>query len=80
MKQLNVQLDLKLLAGLEMLVKQRGLRGKSEAVRVAVQEAVERLLRGQGSGLGLRSSLGCGLGVGKEVQKRRFKSEDDLWS
>ena len=79
MKQLNIQLDDRLAGGIEILIKHRGLRGKSEAVRVAVQEAVERLLNSASPAAALRNSLGCALAVGKVRAKRRFKSEDDLW-
>jgi len=80
MKQLNVQLDDRLVEGLQLLIKHRGLRGKSEAVRVAVREAVERLLNSRPPASALRESLGFALAVGKAKSRGRFKTEDDLWS
>lgn len=79
MKQLNIQLDQRLARGIEILIKERNLKGKSEAVRLAVQEAVDRLLGARGSGAALRNSLGFALSIGKVKSTRRFKSEDELW-
>jgi len=77
-KQLNIVLDRDLIRGLSILVKHRKLKGKSEAVRLAVKEAVARIVGEQG-GKSLRASLGVGLRVGKLDGENRFKGEDDLW-
>jgi|GEM_PF-2153853 len=77
-KQLNIVLDRDLIRGLSILVRHRKLKGKSDAVRLAVKEAVARIV-GENIGTGLRDSLGAGLRVGKLDGENRFASEDDLW-
>jgi Arc/MetJ-type ribon-helix-helix transcriptional regulator len=79
MKQLNIKLDSHLAKGLEILIKRRRLAGKTEAVRVAVREAVERLLNSERAKRTFRDSLGCAMSIGKLNPQPRFKTEDDLW-
>ena len=63
---------------LKLFMKKRGVKGKSEAVRIAIKEALERLDM-QKSAQDFREWLGLGLKAPLN-HKPRFKDEDDLWS
>lgn len=62
---------------LRRFMKQRSIARKSDAIRQALHEAVERV--GSGGDYDFRSWLGLGLKAPLR-RKPRFQSEDDLWS
>ncbi len=77
MAQLNIHLNADLEENLARLVRLKGLRSKSDAVRIAVKEAVERETRmrttvdfGQWIGLALKAPIN---------RKPRFQTDDDVW-
>lgn len=77
MAQLNVHLTPDFENALQRFKDLRGLPSKSEAVRVAVQEALERETR-----LPPKVDFRDWLGLGKKVPQNpnpRFRSHDDLW-
>jgi len=77
MAQLNVNLDPATENNLGRLMRLRAIRTKSEAVRVALAEAVERATR---SGAAAKYSEWLWIGNRVPVNSRvRFTSEDDLW-
>jgi Arc/MetJ family transcription regulator len=78
MKQMNLNLTAAFERDLARYMRRRGLKQKSEAVRVAVREALERL-EAEGQATDFRVWLGFGLRA-EERAPRRFASEDDLWS
>ncbi len=78
MGQLNIQMTPDFEKALLRLMRVRGLKTKSEAVRVAVQEGLERAL-GRSKTADFHAWLG--LASRKPLNRSpRFKSEDDLWS
>ena len=78
MPQLNIQMTPEFAEALERFMRMRALKTKSEAVRVAVQEGLERA-RAEGQDRDYTSWLGLGL-LAPQNQKPRFVSDDDLWS
>lgn len=75
MVQMNINLTQQFQRDLELYMKARGIKQKSEAVRQAVKEALEAVERkkydfGRLLGIGLKAPLN---------PNPRFKSEDDLW-
>ena len=79
MSQLNLHLKPDFERDLARFMKLRGLSTKSEAVRVAVREGLERALRAGGSATDFRKLVGTGLRAAVNPQPR-FESDDDLWS
>jgi Arc/MetJ-type ribon-helix-helix transcriptional regulator len=77
MKQLNLNVTSEFERDLRTYMKSRGIGSKSEAIRRAVREAASRN-SGEGE-YDLRALLGIGLKAPLN-QKRRFLTEDDLWS
>jgi hypothetical protein len=77
MAQLNVHLTPDLEHALQRFKELRGLPSKSEAVRVAVHEAVERETR-QAPRVDFREWLGLGRRVPLNPNPR-FRSHDELW-
>jgi hypothetical protein len=77
MGQLNMHVTQEFEQALAELMRRRGLATKSEAIRVAVQEAVARLRR-ERQRADFRDWLGAGLAVPPN-SKPRFRSDDDLW-
>jgi Arc/MetJ-type ribon-helix-helix transcriptional regulator len=77
MKQLNVNITPEFERDLRRVMKVKGLKTKSDAVRQAVREAAERAHPTKK--YDFRSLIGIALG-GKENPNPRFKTEDDLWS
>ena len=77
MAQLNLNVTPEFERDLSAFMKERGLTHKSEAIRVAVREAVSR--RDGASETEFDRLLGAGLKAPLN-SKPRFKSEDDLWS
>lgn len=73
---MNINLSDEFEDDLERLMRLRRIRTKSEAVRVAVRESLERSLR-QAQAPDFRTWLGRARG--DENPAPRFTSEDDLW-
>lgn len=76
MRQININVTPEFDKALSLLMASRGLSSKSAAIRVAVAEATERSLA---ENTDFRSWIGAGLKAASS-KRRRFKSEDDLWS
>ena len=77
MKQLNVNVTPEFERDLRQFMRQRQLSRKTDAIRLAMREAVSR---GKGSAeQEFRSWLGLGLKAPLH-NKPRFRSEDELWS
>lgn len=73
MPQLNMHVTPEFEADLQEFMKRRGLRAKSEAIRVAVKEALqvkEKVDYSKWLGLGNR---------GPTNPNPRFESDDDIW-
>ena len=77
MKQLNLNVTPEFEKDLKSYMRSRSVQSKSAAVRSALREAVE--LSAAGGDYDFRSWLGLGL-KSPLRRKRRFRSEDDLWS
>lgn len=77
MAQLNMHVTPEFNEALAELMRERGLKTKSEAIRVAVQEAVARL-RGSRRAPDYREWIGVGLAVPPNPNPR-FPSHDELW-
>lgn len=77
MKQLNLNVTPEFERDLRRLMKLRNIARKSDAIRLAVREAVERLAAG--AECDFRAWLGWGLKAPVR-RRRRFRSEDQLWS
>jgi hypothetical protein len=77
MRQLNLNVTPEFERDLRQYMKKRGIERKSDAIRQAVREALERTAGFQD--YDFRSWLGLGLKAPLR-RKPRFKSEDDLWS
>jgi Arc/MetJ-type ribon-helix-helix transcriptional regulator len=78
MRQLNINVTPEFERDLTRLMKTRNIRSKSEALRIAVQEAADRAQGDRGFSA-FTELLGAGLN-GPSNPRPRFKSEDDLWS
>ena len=77
MTQLNINLTQDFETSLKRFMRLRGIRTKSEAIRLAVQEGVERSLERAG-----RTSFREWLGAAVQADVNphpRFASHDDLW-
>lgn len=78
MAQLNVNLTPEFERAMERLMRLRGIATKSEAVRVAVQEAAEQAERDSEQ---YDFSRLIGLATRSPVNPRpRFRSDDELWA
>src|SRR4026209_1771397 len=77
MRQLNLNVTPEFERDLRQYMKKRGIERKSDAIRQAVREALQRPAGSQD--YDFRSWLGLGLKAPLR-RKPRFKSEDDLWS
>lgn len=77
MAQLNMNVTPEFDQALAELMRRRDLATKSEAIRVAVQEAVARLRGGQ-QRVDFREWIGAGLAVPPNPSPR-FRSDDQLW-
>ena len=78
MAQLNVNLNTAFERDLSLLMRIRGIRTKSEAVRIAVHETAERT-----AGTGPEKGFSSWIGLGKRRPGNptpSFRSDDDLWS
>ena len=58
-------------------MRERGIKTKSEALRIAVREGLERALE-SGTCIDHREWIGLGRAV-SENPRPRFSSDDDLW-
>ena len=77
MTQLNLNVTPEFERDLKTYMRSRSVQSKSAAVRDALREAVERSAGGRD--YDFRGWLGLGLKAPLR-RKRRFRSEDDLWS
>jgi len=77
MAQININLTPAFEENLARYMQIRGIRSKSEAIRIAVQEGLERSIAGQ-SEVDFTSWVGSALGEGESVAPR-FSSDGDLW-
>jgi hypothetical protein len=77
MRQLNVNVTPEFEQDLRQLMRQRNLARKTDAIRLALHEAVTREAAGRERDY--RSWLGLGLRAPLR-RKPRFRSEDQLWS
>ena len=77
MKQLNINVTPEFERHLRQFMRQRKLKRKTDAIREALREAVER--GSKAAPYDFRSWLGMGLRAPLN-RKRRFQSEDELWS
>ncbi len=78
MAQLNINLTDEFEEALRRFMRLRGVRTKSEAIRLAVQEGVERSLERAG-----RTSFRAWLGAATRAPlnpRPRFASDRDLWA
>jgi hypothetical protein len=76
MAQLNLNLTPQFKKDLEQYMKHRGIKTKSDALRSALHEIVTMITTSK------KSDFSCWLGAGLKAemkQKRKFKTEDDLW-
>ena len=76
MPQINLNVTPQFAEDLERLVRLRGLPNRSQAIRVAVREAVERALAEAPAG-GIASLQG--IAVQGARRRRRFTDDDGLW-
>lgn len=77
MSQLNINLTPAFEASLRRFMKARGLRTKSEAIRIAVEEGLQRVMAEKP----LRDFapwIGMARGPGEDP-KPRFPTDDELW-
>ena len=77
MSQINLHVDKECEAALRRLMRARGFRSKSEAIRAAIREGAERATGGA-SGEELAGWLGAGNRAPRNPRPR-FKSDHDLW-
>jgi Arc/MetJ-type ribon-helix-helix transcriptional regulator len=78
MPQFNLHLTPDFEKAIDELMRLRRIRTKSDAVRVAVLEAVERERRSRNA-----PDFSAWLGLGRRAPENpnpRFRSDDDLWS
>lgn len=76
--QLNIQMNPEFERNLAQLMRLRGLKTKSETIRVAVQESLERLLDQQRK-TDFHEWLGLAVSAPQNPSPR-FGSDDDLWA
>lgn len=76
MPQINLNVTPEFAEDLERLVRLRGLSNRSQAIRIAVKEAVERALAATPAG-GIASLRG--IAVQGSRCSRRFADDDELW-
>ena len=77
MAQLNIHMTEQFAAALRRFMRLRGIRNKSEAVRVAVNEGLDRAFR-EVRPCDFTRWIGAGLKAGRN-SRPKFKSHDDLW-
>ncbi len=79
MSQMNLNVTPEFQRDLEDYMKRKGIRQKSEAIRLALREALERLNPGRKQASPWDRLFGFGLKFGPLNPKPRFKNDDDLW-
>ncbi len=77
MRQININVTPEFERDLKLLMERTGVKQKSEAIRRAVHKAVEE--KASGKDYDFRQLLGIGLKFPPR-KKRKFLTEDDLWS
>jgi hypothetical protein len=77
MKQLNVNVTPEFERDLRKVMKDRGIKRKSDALRTLAREAAEKIERRKN--YDFSELIGAALG-GRENPNPKFKTEDDLWS
>lgn len=78
MAQMNVNVTVQFARDLKAFMRARGLKQKSEALRLALREAVERL-----GTPGRTPDFKAWVGLANQAPRNRaprFRSEDELWS
>ncbi|MCP4660526.1 MAG: hypothetical protein GY856_34430 [bacterium] len=78
MAQLNIHLQPAFVEDLEKFMSLRGVRTKSEAVRIAVREGLDRLIRKRRSHPDFQQWKGRALRAAVNPRPR-FQSDEDLW-
>ncbi|HJO03172.1 MAG TPA: hypothetical protein QGG47_04270 [Acidobacteriota bacterium] len=78
MSQLNMHMTKAFRTDLERLMRLRKIRTKSEAIRTAVTETLERAT-GNGDEVDYRGWIGAALKAPLELNPR-FTTDDDLWN
>jgi hypothetical protein len=77
MTQLNVNMTPEFEAALSRFMRMRGIRRKSDAIRIAIAEGVER---GTGRPVECRFSDWLGAATREPLnQSPRFRSDDEIW-
>jgi hypothetical protein len=77
MTQLNVNMTPEFEAALSRFMRMRGIRKKSDAIRIAIAEGVER---GPGRGAACRFSDWLGAATREPLNPSpRFRSDDEIW-
>ncbi len=79
MSQLNLHLKPDFERNLQSFMRMREIKTKSEAIRVAVREGLERAIEERGGGTDFHRWIGAALGEGENPEPR-FQSDDDLWT
>ncbi len=77
MAQINIHVTPEFEKAIAQLMRKRGIRTKSEAIRIAIHEALERTRRARGA-----TDFREWVGLAKAApvnQRPRFKSDADLW-
>jgi len=75
--QLNLHMTPGFDKALAKFMRLKGIRTKSEAIRIAVQEGIERLTN-RGKGTDFNTWIGAGTSAPLNL-KRRFRDSADLW-
>ena len=78
MAQLNINVTPEFERDLRTFMKIRGVRQKSQAIRLALHELISRL-KGTISGIDYRQLVWCAKGL-RENPNPKFRSDDDLWN
>jgi hypothetical protein len=78
MAQLNIHLQPAFEEDLAKFMRLRGIATKSEAVRLAIREGVERLIRARRKDTSFRDWIGLGTKAPTNPRPR-FETDDDLW-
>jgi hypothetical protein len=78
MSQLNIHMTPQFEKDLQKFMKARHISTKAQAIRVAIQEGLERVVLAQ-----RKVDFSAWLGMGNRApvnRKTRFRSDDDLWT
>jgi metal-responsive CopG/Arc/MetJ family transcriptional regulator len=80
MSQINLQVTNDFIKSLKFYMRKRGIKTKSQAIRQAIQDAVERISKAEEDDgtVGLEDLLG--IGVGNNLNHSpHFKNDSELW-